>query len=647
MTRNVVDETLPSLIDDDSDSEFYSEEDEELFGSFGTYEEQCVQVSQKSKKNKKKNGSNLVNEEVEEQDEAEDERTKIREFWLSLSQNERKSLVDMEKEAVLKRLLEHKTEKCDCSSCGRQKVMIEEEIEMLYDAYYEELEMYTKVVKDQRLPLPLSMALGIRDSSKMFMGKAVNNAIMSIAEDLTNNRGSKMLKMLEGFAQRRMKMQSRHSREMQPHHCEEEKSESEYDSEDYESDQYAEEGLSDDEEFDNAEEERSLEEGRKMFQVFAAKMFEQRVLNAYRERVAQEKQRQLLEEVEREELLNQQRELNKQKQKLKKKERKNRQIKQQKMEEKLAKEKEKKEQEEKARLEKQRQKEEARLRQLEKEEKERKAREEEMAKRLEQLALEQAQTEEKKKKKKKKKKDAGEKTDSPLEPTVLKVIENEPNDVPLETKPKSEKPISLSGKIANVSIKASMEEKENCEKSNISVAQSVTEFFGAHSENDPSLDKQSGASSFASPRQSPVPAPPGFFPSHFANDFKKVPSQPPRSNPVPMMIPPPFPIPGTFQYPPMMHLPHSQFHSSHVPFDPIVPPSLKERTNSPDFLSDSTKPLDFLDVSSSFLPHDLFSADDSFFSKSKKAEVAPIQRPRRENVDNEGSSVWSSKLTFL
>ena len=48
-------------------------------------------------------------------------------------------------------------------------------------------------------------------------------------------------------------------------------------------------------------EEQRLEEGRRMFQMFAAKMFEQRVLAAYREKVSLEKQEKLIEEEEAEE----------------------------------------------------------------------------------------------------------------------------------------------------------------------------------------------------------------------------------------------------------------------------------------------------------------------------------------------------------
>lgn len=47
-------------------------------------------------------------------------------------------------------------------------------------------------------------------------------------------------------------------------------------------------------------EEQRMEEGRRMFQIFAARMFEQRVLTAYREKVARERQQKLLQEIEEE-----------------------------------------------------------------------------------------------------------------------------------------------------------------------------------------------------------------------------------------------------------------------------------------------------------------------------------------------------------
>ncbi|GJC99422.1 stress response protein NST1 [Colletotrichum higginsianum] len=47
-------------------------------------------------------------------------------------------------------------------------------------------------------------------------------------------------------------------------------------------------------------EEQRMEEGRRMFQIFAARMFEQRVLTAYRDMVAKQRQQQLIEELEEE-----------------------------------------------------------------------------------------------------------------------------------------------------------------------------------------------------------------------------------------------------------------------------------------------------------------------------------------------------------
>lgn len=69
-------------------------------------------------------------------------------------------------------------------------------------------------------------------------------------------------------------------------------------------------------------EEQRMEEGRRMFQIFAARMFEQRVLTAYREKVAQERQRKLLEELEEESKLDLQREQKKAKEAQKKKDKK-------------------------------------------------------------------------------------------------------------------------------------------------------------------------------------------------------------------------------------------------------------------------------------------------------------------------------------
>jgi actin-related protein len=69
-------------------------------------------------------------------------------------------------------------------------------------------------------------------------------------------------------------------------------------------------------------EEQRMEEGRRMFQIFAARMFEQRVLTAYREKVAAERQKKLLDELEQEGQLDAQREAKKAREAAKKKEKK-------------------------------------------------------------------------------------------------------------------------------------------------------------------------------------------------------------------------------------------------------------------------------------------------------------------------------------
>jgi hypothetical protein len=71
-----------------------------------------------------------------------EERENIKEFWLSLGEDERKSLVKIEKEAVLRKMKEQQKHSCSCTVCGRKRTAIEEELEVLYDAYYEELEQY-------------------------------------------------------------------------------------------------------------------------------------------------------------------------------------------------------------------------------------------------------------------------------------------------------------------------------------------------------------------------------------------------------------------------------------------------------------------------------------------------------------------------
>ena len=102
-----------------------------------------------------------------------EERERIKEFWLSLGEEERRGLVKIEKEAVLKKMKEQQKTSCSCTVCGRKRVAIEEELEVLYDAYYEELESYAnhqQVAEDGTPILPPNHVHG-SSSSRPIWGR--------------------------------------------------------------------------------------------------------------------------------------------------------------------------------------------------------------------------------------------------------------------------------------------------------------------------------------------------------------------------------------------------------------------------------------------------------------------------------------------
>jgi hypothetical protein len=50
-----------------------------------------------------------------------EERERIKEFWLNLGEQERRDLVKVEKEAVLKKMKEQQKHSCGCAVCGRKR----------------------------------------------------------------------------------------------------------------------------------------------------------------------------------------------------------------------------------------------------------------------------------------------------------------------------------------------------------------------------------------------------------------------------------------------------------------------------------------------------------------------------------------------
>ncbi|KAK8143544.1 Stress response protein nst1 [Beauveria asiatica] len=342
-----------------------------------------------------------------------EERERIKEFWLGLGEEERKSLVKVEKDAVLRKMKEQQKHTCSCTVCGRKRNAIEEELEGLYDAYYLELEQFAnqgeappmlppprdfpirpprglptsyaphppsrgRIVEhvaddedeeedieevyseedldddeysDEDPPeafhsthdrdvadfLTFGNSLQVKgtqllDTLLRTYGNLELGGILTVADDLLKNDGKRFIEMMEQLAERRMAREE-DAREQFPRgfahpngapystpHNHPPPEEEEYEDEEDEEEDYVdsqEEEYEDEEVYssssampsayhtehclqDQMTEAQRMEEGRRMFQIFAARMFEQRVLSAYKEKVAKERQQKLLEELEEE-----------------------------------------------------------------------------------------------------------------------------------------------------------------------------------------------------------------------------------------------------------------------------------------------------------------------------------------------------------
>ncbi|CAG8516037.1 2638_t:CDS:10 [Ambispora leptoticha] len=286
-----------------------------------------------------------------------EERQRIREFWLQLGEEERRSLLKVEKEMVLKKMKEQQKSPCSCSGCGKKRTAIEEELEILYDAYYDELERYANQ-QEQQNDLSNSMSsMGSENGSdtrrELFQfgnSLTVKGGILTVADDLLKNDGKKFLEMMETLAEKRMQR----------------------------------------EEEDNITEEQRMKESKQMFQIFAAKiaqkqqkeeerarkeaerLAEEAALKAERERKAEEERKRREEERLRKEAERRAKE----EERLKKEEEKRRKAREEKeKEERRRKEQEAKERKEREERERKEREERARKEQEAKERKEREERE--------------------------------------------------------------------------------------------------------------------------------------------------------------------------------------------------------------------------------------------------------------------------------
>ncbi|KAI1105199.1 hypothetical protein F4804DRAFT_331593 [Jackrogersella minutella] len=347
----------------------------------------------KSKKSKKKKKKGLGEEPIPDipsgisketiwNTSAPEERERIKQFWLGLGEDERKSLVKVEKDAVLKKMKEQQKQTCSCSVCGRKRTAIEEELEGLYDAYYQELESFAnqpqnhpnappmfspkrfgpmgglhppgalpsrypnhppsrgRIVEhmdhdddeeddveeysdvdgldedeDEDEPEEIPRDPYPNDFFNFGQSLTVKGGILTVADDLLKNDGKKFIEMMEQLAERRMAREEDAKDHFGggyghavngaslpiPHNHAPPPEDDEFEEDEEEEEDYDSQDEDYDEEEDPMTEEQRMEEGRRMFQIFAARMFEQRVLTAYREKVARERQEKLLEELEQEE----------------------------------------------------------------------------------------------------------------------------------------------------------------------------------------------------------------------------------------------------------------------------------------------------------------------------------------------------------
>ncbi|KAJ1995481.1 Stress response protein nst1, partial [Coemansia thaxteri] len=108
-----------------------------------------------------------------------EEQRRVRSFWLSLSDIERQALILVEKEVVLARVRDHQNFSCSCNVCTRKREAIENELDYLYDCYYEELKESVRREKMRSL---------IRTAEKR-----ARSIILSSVEAIADSMASKLV----------------------------------------------------------------------------------------------------------------------------------------------------------------------------------------------------------------------------------------------------------------------------------------------------------------------------------------------------------------------------------------------------------------------------------------------------------------------
>merc|ERR1719331_1971458 len=266
------------------------------------------------------------------------EQEKLRAFWEMLTESQRRDLVKIEKKAILREMKGPQKYICTCSVCGRRREVLEQELEMLYDAYYAELALDKKTKEIERRKNQVAMI----ESGSSGSGGGGGGGGSKSKQVSTRSGGSSSGQEVVEHKARPLSSFYDNNQSMDEDEatlansltvrgdtltvCDELleddgrtffdlTDDSENDDDDLTDD-------SQDEDSDYLEEQR-MQEGRRMFQMFAARMIEQRLLVAYREKCALEAQEQLIREEEEAERTKEERQrIKKEKEKERKKKRK-------------------------------------------------------------------------------------------------------------------------------------------------------------------------------------------------------------------------------------------------------------------------------------------------------------------------------------
>eukprot|EP00158_Paraphelidium_tribonemae_P005129 Partr_v1_DN27179_c0_g1_i4_m15818 putative May act as a negative regulator of salt tolerance (By similarity) len=261
------------------------------------------------------------------------DREELVRFWLGLADEHRRQILTVEKCDLLQRMKEQsRLNVCHCDACSRRGVFMDEELEQIYDHFYREL---TFSYRPAHTPASFSSSVAVAADDGVIAPDDVISLHSEVDGDggmswdhyddhfdhtlapLGDGRITVADELLAGD-QRKLMIMMEHLplRETLDFDDDDDESDSyiETEEEDCSDGDYSEDDVLltdyEDDMTSSASDER-LEESRRMFQIFAAKIMEERLLRAFQEKRAADAQQDFLLELEQEEEREKQMELKK------------------------------------------------------------------------------------------------------------------------------------------------------------------------------------------------------------------------------------------------------------------------------------------------------------------------------------------------